>query len=309
MGLFLSPYILQTAIQALLAGMPQTWVHIDDILLWSKSEQELKNKVEQVIRLLHSARFRINVQKSVLQPRSTVHYCGLVFTAGKDWNFTADKLATLSEVLRTWDSQKKKRTQRYLGFLAYILSASGLSSAWAKLMERRKAWRYLFKLLFSRLPRAWKDRRPRSNNWACDAASGDLAVTDNKAKLRWYGWHNEHINVAEAIALIKAITIMPMGTAVWTDSKVAMGWSKRARRGWPISAVLSWLLVVKDVQVFWLPSAWNPADKFTRRRPTLPRNIGGRRRGSQCETTSPHLCILQALRCGGFYGAESTVKP
>ena len=141
MGLFLSPYLLQTALQALLAGISQSWVHIDDILLWGKDEKELRSRVTKTIRLLHSARFRINLEKSVLAPRSTVKYCGLLFAVNKAWDFTADKLATLQEVLRMWDSSKKKRTQCYMGFLAYVLSACGLSLAWAKLMETRKVWR------------------------------------------------------------------------------------------------------------------------------------------------------------------------
>ena len=189
-----------------------------------------------------------------------------------------------------------------MGFLAYVLSACGLSSAWAKLMETKKAWRYLFQILFSRLPRSWKDRRPRDVNWACDAASGDLAVVDHLANLRWHGQHQQHINVAEAMALIMAVTMMPEGAAVWTDSKVAMGWSKCARRGWPISAVLSWILVQKNVQVFWLPSAWNPADRFTRLQPPFPKNIGNLEWRSLGGMLQPHQCLLKALNCGGFTG-------
>ena len=49
MGLFISPFLLQMAIQALMATVAQCWVHIDDIMLWGKSLAELRNRVEKVV--------------------------------------------------------------------------------------------------------------------------------------------------------------------------------------------------------------------------------------------------------------------
>ena len=75
MGLFLSPYILQTALQALLAGVPQIWVHIDDLLLWGRNAAELQQRIRRVVRLLHAARFRINTEKSQLIPVAAADGC------------------------------------------------------------------------------------------------------------------------------------------------------------------------------------------------------------------------------------------
>ena len=139
---------------------------------------------------------------------------------------------TLGEVLRTWDKSKRKRTWRYLGFLAYILSASGLPSAWAKLIN----WRAVSWQMVSRLPRGWKERRLRATNRACDAPVADIAVTDEKGNLKWHALHSHHINIAEELAPIKEGT---NGANVRTDSKVAFEWLKRTRKNGVLSVIVS----------------------------------------------------------------------
>ena len=304
MGLYVSPYLLQTALQALLLKVAQCWVHVDDILLWGRSQQEVQLKIRQLVRLLHEANFRINIGKSALTPRSEIQYCGLQFRAGAAWDFTTDKINTLRRVLQTWDNSKRKRTQRYCGFLAYVLCACGLSAAWSKLIEHYPLWRSFFWLIFCRLPRAWKDKRPRKINWARDAASNDMAIVNEKGVLQWHASHHEHINIAETMALIKAVAIMPYDSAIWTDSKVAKGWIRRARRSWSISAILSWIVTIKRVQVHWLPSAWNPADEYTRLQPPFRGRIGACKRRSLGAPTTVHECVKSALDCGEF-GTES----
>ena len=299
MGLYISPYLLQTALRALFKGVAQCWVHVDDILIWGRSQQEVREKITRVVRLLHSANFRINTKKSALKPQTTIQYCGLQFESGAQWEFTQDKVNTLRRVLETWDNNRKKRTKRYLGFVTYVLCASGLSAAWAKLIEKYPIWRSFFWFTFCRLPRAWKDKRPRRINWACDAAAGDLAVVDNKGVLQWHATHDEHINIAEAMALLKAAAMMPTDSAIWTDSKVAKGWLRRAR-SWSISAVLSWITTYKRIQVHWLPSAWNPADAYTRMHPPFTRKIGACQRRTLRQPTTIHECVTDALNCRGL---------
>ena len=163
-----------------------------------------------------------------------------------------------------------------------------------------QVWRDLFKALFRRLPRGWKERAPRKINWACDAANDDFAVTDERGNLQFYGRHDQHINIAEAMALIKAVCLAPQNCTIWTDSKVAKGWLRRARRGWPISAVLSWIVVVKGIQILWLPSAWNPADRFTRLDRLRAKELRIAQHFALASTLAPHECLHQALECGEF---------
>ena len=138
MGLFISPYLLQTAMRALLKGVPNSWVHIDDILLWGKSQAELRDRVILFLRRLYQEQLRVNLQKSKLEPQRTIDYCGLRFEASSPWNFTEDKVRTLHKVLFTWDKHREKRTRRYLGFVTYVLFSLGLSSAWAKLINKAR---------------------------------------------------------------------------------------------------------------------------------------------------------------------------
>ena len=222
MDLYISPYLLQTALWALLGQLSHVWIHIDDILIWGMSYEEVKAKVELVIRELHRAGFRITNKKSRLQPLKTIKYCGIVFQTRKQRNFTAGKWVTLKEVLRIWNANNKRRTWRYLGFLVYILSAAGLSSASVKLINKSRQWWNFLWHIFSRLPRGWKDRWPRRINWACDAAQLDMAVVDDKGLLRWHARHSYHINVAEEIALFFAMTLAPNNSTIWTDSRVAV---------------------------------------------------------------------------------------
>ena len=106
--------------------------------------------------------------------------------------------------------------------------------------------------------------------------------------------------MAEAMALIKATVLMPENAAVWTDSKVAKGWMRHARRGWPISVVLLWLMVVKCMQVLWLPMAWNPANQYTRMEPSFMRRIGHCARIALGGRLTPHECLKEALDCREF---------
>ena len=279
------------------ACLPALRLHIDDILLWDSSAADVGQRVEMVLRLLHAARFRIKVKKSQLISRGTIQYCGLAFSAGKMWNFTLDKITTLKEVLRTWENTKKARTQRYLGFPVYVLNASGLSSAWARLIQHYQPWRCLFQCIFDRFPRTWKDKHPRHTNWSCDAGSGDLAVVDEKRILQWHAVHTQHINVAEVMALCKAMILAPQRAAIWTDSRVAAAWTRKPKC-WQFSAMLSWLLVSKQLQVNWLPSAWNPADAYTRLTPPFRRRIERCNRKQLGRLFTPRECLREVLPCG-----------
>ena len=93
----------------LLVTVPQAWVHIDNILIWDRSAHLVQEKVLKIIWLLHEAGFKINMPKSVLVPWLSISYCGLIFHTNKTWNFSTDKIATLHQVLDTWDSSKAEK--------------------------------------------------------------------------------------------------------------------------------------------------------------------------------------------------------
>ena len=263
MGLFISPYLLQSTLRTLLLGLDQTWVHLDDILLWDQSAVQLHKRVAELLRRLHSVGFRINVVKSQLAPQRKITFCGLALSCG-NWDFTRDKLSSLRKILSDWP--KRAFTHKWFqtrGFLAYMLTSIGLSSAWLRLCDRQ-FWRRLLASVFFTLPRAWRDKPPCLVNWAVDAAAMDFAIIDQKGTLQLHGRHLAHINLGEVWALTLAAVLAPKGAVIWTDSQVAAAWRYRARAALVISALLSVIAVQKSLHFAWLPSKWNPADQFTR---------------------------------------------
>ena len=264
MGLFISPYLLQSILRSILARFPRSWVHIDDILLWDTDVSRLQSSLRRIIRALHGAGFRLNLRKSILAPTQQITYCGLSFTSGR-WDFTRDKIATWRRILRHWPRRADShRRQQARGFMSYVLFAVGLSSAWLRLADHR-GWRDLLRHLFDRLPRGWKDKPGHGPHWAVDAAARDLAVVDEKLRPRFLARYQGHINVGEMLALMLACSSAPEGSTVWCDSRVATAWRWRARSAVALSAVLSAVCVKRSIYIEWLPSSWNPADMWTRR--------------------------------------------
>ena len=49
MGLFLSLFLLQHTLRAVLQGVPHHWVHIDDILIWDSSVSDVKNHLKIIL--------------------------------------------------------------------------------------------------------------------------------------------------------------------------------------------------------------------------------------------------------------------
>ena len=72
-----------------------------------------------------------------------------------------------------------------------------------------------------------------------------------------------------------------------------------------VKGSLLWILVAKDIQVFWLPSSWNPADQFTHLHAPYTRKIGHCTRRALGEWMAPHQCLEEALYCGEFNGTAS----
>ena len=98
-GLYISPYILQTILKTLLHRfLFGIWIHIDDLLLFARSRQELVRIRAQVVSLLRGIGFTINVQKSALKPTQTIIFCGLIIK-GSQYALTSDKLDVARKLL------------------------------------------------------------------------------------------------------------------------------------------------------------------------------------------------------------------
>ena len=69
MGLYLAPFILQTVLKSLLVRyLYCIWIHLDDLLVFGRSREELVSLRAKIVQLLREVGFMINVTKSVLWP-------------------------------------------------------------------------------------------------------------------------------------------------------------------------------------------------------------------------------------------------
>ena len=194
-----------------------------------------------------------------------------IFKAGK-WDLTEDKLAKLTKIFKA-RSIKRKDFNKVRGFVNYILYCFGLATSWLQLLKIR-AWRELLLYLLIRLPKKWRFKEQDNNiNWAVDAAKHDLAIIDEKGRLVFRAQHRCHINWAEALALNKAILEAPPAASIWTDSRVAFFWRKRTRGPNAMAALGSVVAYLKEIEIWWLPTHWNPADQFTRNNETIHQQL------------------------------------
>jgi hypothetical protein len=73
-----------------------------------------------------------------------------------------------------------------------------------------------------------------------------------------------HINVTEAWALWMAVYKAPEHSIIFCDSRVAIHWPYRSQRPMALMVNLAIRMARKDIRFMWVPSALNPADRFTR---------------------------------------------
>ena len=99
MGIFLVPYILQTILKSLLGWyLFCVWIHLDDLLIYAHSFEEIVRWRGIIVKLLREAGFIINTNKSVLRPTNTISYCGLRIS-GSTFDLASDKLLVVKKLL------------------------------------------------------------------------------------------------------------------------------------------------------------------------------------------------------------------
>ena len=144
----------------------------------------------------------------------------------------------LLKLLKSWPLSKRKRWQAE-GFEAYIICALGLSSAWMRLITTRKVWRNAFCILFSCLPRSWKDCGLCKFNRAVDALAKDIVVVNEKSQLVVRYSHHVHINLAEVMAILAVAIKAPYKAVIWIDSVIVYFWIQQASGTAIVSSLIS----------------------------------------------------------------------
>ena len=209
--------------------------------------------------------FTINWKKSKPFPAQTVNYCGLCLNSEENsYNILLDKQKEIKKAFREWTKrgQRRQLKARLVGLLAFWLYALGLTSGFRR-WNKWAAWRALIRILCSR---PWPLPGPPRRFWAADASLEAMAVVDDKHNLRyWRVAPARHIYWLELWALFMAINLAPVGTAFATDASAVFYGTRRSRKPSPLLLQVSISLRKRNGRIFWIPSACNPADQFTRK--------------------------------------------
>ena len=266
MGLYISPAILQAAVQfALRTVVPGPhrqdgkfgWTHLDDILLAADSKIKLHNMVADVIRALNDWGFYVAIKKSELLGTQCLNYCGIQINTQRDtFAVATSRLAFFKQLLVS----PSRFTASAWGYLAYWLFALGLSSVSRLLLRSHAAM--LIKILESG---PWPLPRPPERVWATDASAEFLTVVAPTQLVFKGPAFAKTIFENELLALFVAAFFAPMNTLIMCDNTAVIGATARrsSRPSW-ISIATTILRAKKNLQYLYIPSKLNPADHPSR---------------------------------------------
>ena len=229
--------------------------------MYDHSPQKLHEVTVRVIRRLHEAGFNINCTKSKLQPAQQIGYCGLTINAkSNSFNVNVRNRNSIRKALLSKDTSEATE-RRVVGLLMYWTFALGLTTGLRKLLHRHK---HKLKALVDSGP--WPLPRPPERLWAVDASRVAMVVINEKAQPIWRRKTPErwHIYLAELWALAMAIALAPRHTAIATDATAVFYGLRRSKTANTTLLRASITAIRKNITVFWLPSAKNPADHLSR---------------------------------------------
>jgi hypothetical protein len=264
MGLFVSPRLLQAAVQQATCTVSSfTWVHMDDIFVAGPTAEQVHSDLIAIIRNLHLLGFNLSPKKSQLMPCLYLRFCGLLLdTTSMHYEVGHTHLAHIRRLLFS----QHRLHPSVLGYISYWLYAVHLTAAVRRLVSSRPD--LVWKLLSSG---PWPLPRPPERLWATDASLDWMAAVDHLARPIFMlpAPAGKHIYQLEMVALYVAALVAPPHTAVFVDNTAVIG---ALRRSSHVSSLLIWLSLLrarKDLVVVYIPSAMNPADIYTREKARL----------------------------------------
>jgi hypothetical protein len=259
MGLYVSPRILQAMVQTAIVPRPGvfTWIHMDDIIICASTPELVHDALIAAFRSLDSAGFNISIHKSQLVPSRRIRYCGLILDTTSN---TYDIGHTHLWYIRQLIFSIYRLRPEVLGYVSYWLYAIHLTAAIRRLVAKRPdvAWR-----LLNAGP--WPLPRPPQHLFCSDASEEWLAAVDGRANpLFCVRAPRAHIYYLEMLALFLLVVLVPPNSAIGVDNQAVIGALRRSRYSTRLLVLLSWLCASKDICIFYIPSAANPADTYTR---------------------------------------------
>jgi hypothetical protein len=190
-GMSISPFVAQMFLNAIMTRIrlfaPESWGHIDDILISHRNKSKLQILAFRVKRWLRAARWPINFTKSVFTPQKSISFLGA------DWGQAAvtrspKALPKLLKLVQSIPSLvSAKAVMRARGYLNYYLSFAGPVHRLICLVllngrSRRTLAKYLLPLLLpSEIPFVYHRSpfEPSAVESYADAADAIVSIYDS----------------------------------------------------------------------------------------------------------------------------------
>lgn len=263
MGLWISPFILQQILLALIRSLALTskvWVHIDDIIIVNNRQSALHNDLITLFYGLHNLGFCINVRKSQLYPTRQIQFCGLFIDSETEiFNIQNANVSHFIQQFRGLGNRSRRNQQRLLGFLAYWLYSLGLSSA-----LRSLAYKDSQALSSVLLSGPWPLPRPPQQLYAADAAVPGFRAGISQKSILFCEPTTGTIYEEELKATLDTAKLAMPHSIICVDNRAVFFGTRRSKQCSKNLIKLSLLCARKDLIILWLPSRMNPADVATR---------------------------------------------
>jgi hypothetical protein len=114
-GISSAPGIYQEVISSILAGIERTFIYLDDILLWGKTQEECLQTLHQTLAKLEEYHVTLNVEKSQFLVR-TVIYLGFLL----DGQGSCPDPARMDELLKKPPPANHSQLKSFIGMITFF---------------------------------------------------------------------------------------------------------------------------------------------------------------------------------------------
>ena len=255
-GLATAPWLFSSLIEAVLVKLRSKGInilgYIDDLVLWSRSKDELQVHVQETISLFVSLGLTINTKKSNPSPTSSLTWVGVVWDAQKGTWFpkqrNLDEIKSLAIHLRDTQEGSRRQWEKLCGIVAFVAQINRRAKHFSHLISRLSLFNhdldrdkvvkfhpYLVKGLdpWTRVdswltPERFVLPTATTQCWtdASKAGWGILSDQGQAWKGRWSVRQSTlHINVLELLTILYAIRlVLPQDQilTVWSDNQTSI---------------------------------------------------------------------------------------
>lgn len=285
-GLALAPYICQTMLNAVMKEIRRytkwTWGHMDDILLAHEDPIFLKTVTKHIIQLLLQAGWKVNEEKTVVDPVTNVEFLGADWTQSGVRRKAKHTHGALEVIANIHKLQTTKQHQVACGYLNYYMQYAGPVHSLVNRAVKGKSpflIETLKDLLLQNDNIKFYFLERDTHTWFSDATPYKIAAVDQNKTLILEHEVNTSILMAEAAAALMVVAfIQPTRNITTTinlgiDNMAVVHWIRNGACNWSINEELHAVMIRMLVEAmktfilkpFYVKSRQNPADLYSRR--------------------------------------------